>query len=123
MPIIDVELVLGDDEALPPSLAATIAERAGPVLRGHPGGTWVKVRALSADRYAESDGGPPEGVRPVFVTVLEARLPAEEELTRRVEALTGVVADACARPAENVHVRYLPEAAGRQAFGGRLVGR
>jgi hypothetical protein len=43
------------------------------------------------------------------------------ELERQVGELARSVAEACGRPAENVHVLVLPEGAGRVAFGGVMV--
>jgi hypothetical protein len=60
-------------------------------------------------------------VYPVFVSVLKARLPSLGRLALEVAELTRAVAAVCHRPAENVHVVYQPEAAGRVSFGGRLV--
>ena len=76
--------------------------------------------AYAAEHYAE-DGGVPEGVYPVFVSVLKARWPAPEARQGEVDRLTAAVAEASHRPAENVHLFYQPEGAGRVAFGGRLV--
>ena len=121
MPILNVEIVTPPNEPLPPGLAAEIAECAGIVLETGPGRTWVRLHALSLDLYAENGGGPPEGVLPVFVTLLLARWPEPAELDRRVAALTAAVAKACGRPAENVHVLTLPEAVGRVAFGGKML--
>ncbi len=116
MPILEVEIVGAPETS--DGLAARIAVAAGEAL-DKPGGTWVRLRRLEPADYAESDGGPPAGVAPVFVRVLERAAP--DDLDARVERLTDAVAAACGRPAENVHVLYEPPAAGRMAFGGRLV--
>ena len=121
MPILDIEIVLCPDEALAPGLAAEIADRSGEVFGSPPGSTWVKLRAIPCDHYAENGGGPPGGVYPVFVSVLKARLPAPDALRAEVARLTAAVAEATGRPAENVHIVYLPEGAGRVAFGGEIV--
>lgn len=121
MPILEVELVLAEGEALPAGLAGRLAELAGAALGSPPGRTWVRLRGLDRAQYAEDDGGPPPGVNPVFVTVLKARWSSGAEWAAEVERLTAAVAQACGRPAENVHVAYLPEGAGRAAFGGQVV--
>jgi phenylpyruvate tautomerase PptA (4-oxalocrotonate tautomerase family) len=121
MPILEVEIVLAAGEALAPGLAGALAERAGAVFGAAPGRTWVRLRAMEREQYAEDGGGPPAGVHPVFVTVLKARWPERDQLAAEVAQLTAAVAQVCGRPAENVHVAYLPEGAGRVAFGGRLV--
>ena len=118
MPILDVELT-GETPADSAGLARRIADAAGDVFGTPPSRTWVKLRSLHA--YAENGAGPPAGVQPVFVSVLLARPPEGEERAAQVEALTRALAEACARPVENVHVLYAPAAAGRVAFGGRLL--
>jgi len=119
MPILEVEIVLQSSEVLPPNLARELADQAAAVFDAGPGTTWVRLRELPAHNYAEN-GGTPAGVSPVFVSVLKrSLLPLEE---RRVEAarLAVVIAALCGRPPENVHILYLPVAAGRMAFGGEL---
>lgn len=120
MPILDVEIVLRPGERLDPGLASALAQSAGTALAAPAGTTWVKLHPLAAEHYAE-DGGVPEGVYPVFVSLLKARWVAAEARQEEVERLTRAVAEACGRPAENVHLFYQPEGAGRVAFGGRLV--
>ena len=120
MPILDVEIVLKPSEMLSRDLAPELANRAGEVFGAAPGTTWVKVSAIAAEHYAEN-GGPPEGVYPVFVSVLKAKLPTAAELQTEIASLTAAVAQVCARPPENVHVIYLPEGSGRVAFGGKQV--
>jgi hypothetical protein len=121
MPLLEVEIVLSPGEVLSADLARSIAEEAGGIFASPPGHTWVRLRSLQAHAYAENGGGPPAGVYPVFVNVLKSVLPRGEALQAEVDALTGVVARLCGRSAQNVHIIYLPEAAGRVAFGGRLV--
>jgi hypothetical protein len=79
------------------------------------------VRALAREQYAENGGGPPDGVYPVFVSVLKAHMPASELLQAEAAALAAALAAASARPIEHIHIVYLPSAAGRVAFGGVLV--
>jgi hypothetical protein len=117
MPILEVEVV-GVPEA-PGGLAGVLADEAARALAS-PGRTWVRLRVLPEDRYAEDGGGPPAGVRPVFVRVLRAELPARETLESEALLLAEAVARACRRPVENVHVLYEPPARGRVAFGGKL---
>lgn len=59
----------------------------------------------------------------MFVTVLKAALPPPDRRQEEVRQLTQRIAVVCRRPAENVHVLYLPDGAGRAAFGGSLVDR
>lgn len=122
MPIIDVEVVRDADESVRPTLARELADGAGEVLGAPEGQTWVRLRMLPREHYAENGGSPSEDVRPVFATVLKARWPDLKDMKREISRLTEVFAKICGRPAENVHVLYLPEAAGRISFGGKLVG-
>ncbi len=118
MPIVDVELV--GETLVTADTTQRLADAVGEALASRPGGTWVRVRLLEQGRYAEN-GGMPEGVQPVFVTVLERHRPTGQELTDRVARVTTAVADVTGRDPENVHVLFDDDAAGRLAFGGRLV--
>lgn len=120
MPILDVEVVCaaGDAASLPP--ASVIAAAAGKALGSRPGSAWVRLRVLDARCYGENEAEPP-APGPVFVTVTHARPPTGDVLDAEVGVLTQAVASVLGRPAENVHVEYAPAAAGRIAFGGRLV--
>ena len=120
MPIVDVEIITRPDEPQRPDLAVELADRAGEVFGSAPGNTWVKVHFISGDNYAENLAAP-GSVFPVFVSVLKAKLPAPDLLQAEAARLTAVIARACQRPPENVHILYLPEGAGRAAFGGRLL--
>jgi len=116
MPVLEVEVV--GDEELGDDLAGAIAEAAGAIFGSQPGGTWVRLRGLPQPQYAENGGGPPQGVRPVFVSVLKGGM--DEEDQRRAEAgrLAEAIGELCRRPADNVHILYLPPGAGRIFFGG-----
>lgn len=122
MPIFEVELVGLPDDAHLGELARRIAEAAARVFHSAPGETWVKLTVIPLERYAENGGGPPEGVIPVFVRVLKRRVERGERQQAEVKALTTAVAEVCRRPPENVHLVYEPDAEGRVAFGGRIVG-
>ena len=121
MPILDVELVLPAGQAVPPGLAAAIADATAAVFRTPQGQTWVRLYELSQERYSENGGGPEPVEQPVFVHVLKAAVPHGPELDEEALALATAVARACNRPVENVHVLYEPPAAGRIAFGGKFV--
>jgi len=120
MPILDVEVVIAPGELLEAGLARRLAGTAGEILGSEPGGTWVKVRTLPSEQYGEN-GDPQADLRPVFVSVLMRRQPSEGTMKDQVERLSVAFAQACGRPKENVHVLYQPGAAGRIAFGGKLV--
>lgn len=120
MPILDIEIVVADDEQLAKDSPQRLADAAGEIFAAPLGRTWVRIRELPLQHYAES-GGVPTGVLPVFVTVLKAKRPPREVLRKEIAALTGAVARICGRPPENVHVLYRPEGIGRVAFGGELL--
>ena len=117
MPIIDLEIV--GDAPLP--AAQPIADALGALLGTPPGRTWLRVRRLPADCYAENDGPVTGSDLPVFVTVLHADPPAGAARVAEMSALTAAIARALACDPACVHVQYAPAEAGRQAFGGRLV--
>ena len=121
MPILDVEIVVETGETIEAGLAPRLADAAGGVFGTPAGRTWIRLRTLPAAQYAESGGGPPTGVRPVFVAVLKSARPNGEALRDETLQLTEAIAAVCDRPTENVHVLWLPDASGRMAFGGRLV--
>jgi hypothetical protein len=120
MPILDLEIVGASDDATAVS-AQPFADAAAAVFGSPPGRTWVRLRRLDRACYAENGCTLADDELPVFVTVLHAHPPAGGALGAEVRALTQAIAAASGRPAERVHVQYAPPAAGRQAFGGRLV--
>lgn len=120
MPVIEVEIILKPGESLPDGLAAHLAHRLGEIFASPPGGAWVRLRCLPETHYAENGADNPAAVHPVFVSVLKRS--ADPLAKRRLEVaqVTAAIAQVCQRSAENVHILYLPPAAGRQAFGGVL---
>ena len=120
MPILDVELVLAPGETPVSDLAARLADAAAAVFDSEPRRTWVKLRFVQPDSYAENAGAS-GGPYPVFVTALKSKVPAGNDLETEIAKLTEAIARVCDRPAENVHILYQPDAAGRVAFGGNLV--
>ncbi len=121
MPVITVEIVADAQCVLPHGVAQSLADAAGRVLATPPGQTWVRVRTRARDAYAENDAAVDPAGLPVFVSVLKRTPPAGAELDAEIAALTQALAAALGRPAARVHVEYAPAAAGRVAFGGRLV--
>lgn len=121
MPIVDIEIVGGPNNAPPPSLAQAVADAAGPIFGTAPGGTWVRLRMLAAAQYAESALAVAPAERPVFVTVTRRELPDRGKLTAEIAALTETIARILQRPPARVHVEYAPAGGGRIAFGGTLV--
>lgn len=120
MPILDVEIVGSIPNDVAQGLAERMAEAAAGVLGSRPQSTWVKLRFLAEEEYAEDGGGPPEGVKPVLVSVLQANVQEGSRLAEQASRLTEAIAGACGRPATNVHIIFEPAAAGRIAFGGKL---
>lgn len=121
MPIVDIELVAGPDVSVAAGLAQALADVVGRALQSPPGQTWVRLRVLARDRYAENESTLETSAGPVFVTVLRRTLPAKAEMAAEVAALTPAIATAVHRPASCVHIEYAPAAGGRVAFGGTLV--
>lgn len=119
MPIVTLEMV-GDDLALPAERVQALADALGQLFGSPPGSTWLRVRSLSAAHYAENAVAA-DGLRPVFVEVLERSLPPPDELAQRTRKIATAVAAELDRPAENVHVIYAPPGDGRVAFGGELL--
>jgi len=121
MPILNIEIVASDSaQSLPADLTQSLADAAAQVLGAPDGTVWVKLRVIPSAEYAEN-GGVPEGVYPVFVTVLKSRILEGSELENEIARLTQVVAKVLNRPEENVHIFYQPDGVGRVAFGGKLV--
>ena len=126
MPMLEIEVVGAMPRRVRDGLARRLADAAGDALGSRPSSTWVRLRILEAEDYAENGSDragsdAPHGELPVFVSVLARSLPEGDLLAEQVEALTQAIANVCERPAARVHVRYEPEGRGRQAFGGRLV--
>lgn len=122
MPIVDIEVVAGasDPKAIDKEISQLLADELGTVFDSEPGGTWVRLRSLDPDQYAENRTAINSNARPTFVHILRAELPDRAALRREVEAVAKVVARTLDRPREHVHVLYAPEASGRIGFGGVL---
>ncbi len=116
MPILDIEFV-GEENLS--SITQQLANAAGQVLNSPPGLTWVRVRSLPSSQYAENSDTS-NAPLPVFVSVLLRKLPEQTQMERIAKGLCAVVADVSGRPKENVHILFLPEGAGRVAFGGNF---
>ena len=122
MPILEISIVVGDDEAMTTDLPRRLADAAADVFGAAAGTVWVRLQRIAAADYAENGTAAADTPRPAWVRVLQAT-PAEGE-RRAVEALAlaHALAPLLARPAERIHLIYEPPAAGRVAFGGRLRG-
>ena len=116
MPILNIRIVQPEAD-IPAGLAQAVADAAGAVFQSHPQGTWVTVDALPGTRYAENGGAKD---LPVFVDVLVGQWPEPSVMRSQASEIAAAVAQACARPVDNVHVIFAPAAKGRIAFGGKL---
>jgi phenylpyruvate tautomerase PptA (4-oxalocrotonate tautomerase family) len=119
MPIIDVQIVVGEGTSVPAGTAQVLADRLAAVLAAPPGRLWVRVTRIPADSYAEN--GQPVAALPVFLRVLHADLPPSEALSAQSRSIADAVATCLDRPRDCVHVEYAPAGRGRVAFGGELV--
>jgi phenylpyruvate tautomerase PptA (4-oxalocrotonate tautomerase family) len=120
MPIVDIEIVLRANESIREEVVSELANELGEIFHSSPGETWIKIHPLSADQYAEN-GGTPDGIYPIFVTVMKSKLASFEETQKEVAKITGAVAQICGRPSDNIHVIYQPAGRGRVAFGGKII--
>ena len=95
MPVVTIEVVVDTDRAIETNLARSLADVVGRTLASPPGQTWVRLRSLARNHYAN--------------------------LQTEVTALTRAIAQALDRPAACVHIEYSAAAIGRVSFGGELV--
>ena len=121
MPIIDVEIVVAPNDPVAAHLAQSLADAAGRVLDSPAGQTWVRLRLLAREHYAENESKVASTELPVFVTVLKRALPGPDEVITEIARLTDSIADVLGRDRTCVHVEYAPAARGRLAFGGKVV--
>ena len=121
MPIVDVTLVLARGALPPKGVARELANAIGLALKAEPGLVWVRLHVLGTDQYAENESTVEDDARPVFVSVLHAKVPEREALSAELASLVSAIAACRGRQRENVHVEYAPAGAGRIAFGGKLV--
>ena len=121
MPIVDIEIVGDVTKPVAGMLSQALADGAGRVFASPPARTWVRVRTIARDSYAENGIAVAPSNEPVFVRVLKRQVPERSELAREITALTQVIASTVGRPMDQVHVEYAAAAAGRMAFGGNLV--
>ncbi|MDE0225528.1 MAG: hypothetical protein OXP28_10370 [Gammaproteobacteria bacterium] len=123
MPIVDIEVVTGttDPEVVDKETLQLLADELGFLFGSDPGSTWVRLRSIDQDAYAENGGVPGSPVPPVFVSILRAELPERAALGREMSGVAEIVARMLDRPRDNVHVLYAPDARGRIGFGGTLL--
>ncbi len=120
MPILELDYIKTVDSSPRQGLAQRVADAAGEVLAAAPGSTWVKLRALAREDYAENGSELAEDLAPVFVRVLLAQPPEAAARILMARQLADAVARCFQRPADQVHILFEPAALGRIAFGGVL---
>ena len=121
MPIVDIEVVTADTGTIGKDTLQLLADELGDLFGSASGGTWVRLRSIDPDAYAENRAARGSQARPTFVNVLRAELPESSELRREMAAVAEIVARVLDHPRENVHVLYAPAARGRIGFGGALM--
>jgi phenylpyruvate tautomerase PptA (4-oxalocrotonate tautomerase family) len=121
MPVVTVEFVAASDRPIVNDLARSLADAIGRVLNSPPGQTWVRLRSLPRNQYAENEVAVDANELPVFVTLLKRQTPSGAEVQAEIAALTKAIAKVMNRPATCVHIEYAPAAIGRFSFGGKLV--
>lgn len=121
MPIVDIEVVAADTRTIGTDRLQLLADELGDLFGSDSGGTWVRLRSIDPDAYAENQGTSGSQGRPTFVNILRAELPESSELRREMAGVAEVVAQVLDHPRENVHVLYAPAARGRIGFGGELM--
>jgi len=121
MPLLEVEIVDHPDLSLPADAAQRVADAVGELLGAPPGRTWVRLRRIPREDYAENGGPLEPEIAPVFVRLLEADPPEGAVRAARSPELARALGGALRRPASCVHVLLEPAARGRIAFGGRPV--
>ena len=119
MPLVDVEVI--GSVAARESLASALADALGRAFGSPAGHTWVRLRCLRAEHYAENGVPAADTPSPVFVTITAAMPPRGSARADEARRVAQAVAQVIGRPLERVHVEYAPPAAGRMAFGGTLI--
>ena len=123
MPIVELELVTSNEaEKLMPDVIQQLSDEIGDYLGSDTAGTWLKVRYLDQDHYAENNLAGADGrLKPTFVYVLRYQLPGQDKLAQDARRLAAIVSGCTGRPVENTHIVFEPDGKGRVAFGGELV--
>ena len=85
MPVVTVEVVDDANHAMAHDIAQPLADAIGRALESPPGQTWVRVRSVARDQYAENEAPLDAAQLPVFVTILKRQTPERAKLeTARV---------------------------------------
>lgn len=121
MPILNVQVVAWEEDAISTEWVQQIADLAGVVFETSPGQTWVKLSRLDRSLYAENNSEPDQVPCPVFVSVTKKEIGDVVTVREEMKQLTDGIAGILGCPGENVHIQFEPDAVGRIAFGGKLV--
>ena len=122
MPIITIKLLTENpQEVIPTVQVQEIADRLSKLFQTGRRQTWVKVESQPRAHYAENGVASAEVSYPTFVEVLKAEVAEPEALAGEADEIATVVSNVLGCPKENTHILYLPDAAGRIAFGGKLL--
>lgn len=119
MPILEVEVVGEIAAPLRHGLAQRLVDAAAQVFETAPQQSWLKLRFLDAQDYAENAGPAPSPL-PVFVRVKLRSALELEERRRLARMLARAISELCARPIARVHILFDDPGQGRIAFGGEL---
>jgi phenylpyruvate tautomerase PptA (4-oxalocrotonate tautomerase family) len=114
MPLIEIEFI-GDLPPAPGDLARQLADALGEVFQSGRGQTWVRLRSLPTDQYAENGEDHPLGAEAIFVSITNQNLPSATLHAHQANTIATVVATICQRSADRVHLIYEPPARGRVA--------
>ena len=120
MPLVEIEII-GEMTVPEPGLPSILADELGLLFGSATGGTWVRLRKLPKSHYAENGVVHPLGADAIFVKITHRKLPGIESLKVEARSISEIIAKACERRTEQVHVIYEPSGIGRIAFGGNLV--
>lgn len=121
MPIVDIEVVTADTRTIGKDRLQILADELGHLFGSDSGGTWVRLRSIDPDAYAENQAAGGPQARPAFVNILRAELPESSELRREMAGVAEIVARVLDHHRESVHVLYGLAARGRIGFGGELM--
>jgi phenylpyruvate tautomerase PptA (4-oxalocrotonate tautomerase family) len=121
MPVVEVELVVPPNATVAADLAQALADAVGGTLGSAPGQTWVRLRLLPHEQYAENRSPVGMADLPAFIRLLQRQPVEGAERAAEMMAMTRAVAQVLGRPVDRVHIEYAPPAAGRVAFGGNMV--
>lgn len=122
MAIVDIELVIqeGRDSYLSQEQTRSIANTLGRIFETKPNRTWVRIRYLPSEQYAENEAPEGPAVLPTFITILKNRPPEPGLMASQMLAIAQGLSPIINRPAGSIHILYEASALGRLGVGGIL---